>query len=190
MAVQAPKFEDVKDEYERDWENLTIRGDRLAEVTATARNILTIKLPCVEVERETGVPWFVTALICYRESTLDLTKWIGNGDPLNQVSTHAPAGEGPFSSWKEGAIRALTMKGYAGAKDWGIARICYRWEAYNGFGPRVKHGIKPSYLYGGSTLYGPPEAKGGKYVKDGPEGWDPDHVDKQLGVVVLLKMLL
>src|SRR5919198_997978 len=56
----------------------------------------------------------------------------------------------------------------------------------NGFGYHGK-GVNSPYLYGGSTLYGPPEAKGGKYTRD--HYFDPNYVDKQLGTVVALKML-
>jgi peptidoglycan hydrolase-like protein with peptidoglycan-binding domain len=47
--------------------------------------------------------------------------------------------------------------------------------------------MNSNYLYGGSTLYGPPEAKGGKYTRD--HYFDSNYVDKQLGTVVALKML-
>ena len=44
------------------------------------------------------------------------------------------------------------------------------------------------YLYGGSTIYGPPEAKGGKYVAD--HVFDSSVVDTQLGTGVILKALM
>jgi peptidoglycan hydrolase-like protein with peptidoglycan-binding domain len=59
-------------------------------------------------------------------------------------------------------------------------------KTFNDFGYHGK-GVNSPYLYGGSTLYGPPEAKGGKYTRD--HYFDPTYVDKQLGTVVALKML-
>jgi hypothetical protein len=50
-----------------------------------------------------------------------------------------------------------------------------------------KYGVNSPYLYGGSTLYGPPEAKAGKYIRD--HVFDRGVNDKQLGALVLLKVL-
>ena len=87
----------------------------------------------------------------------------------------------------DGAVDALHLQRLLGAKDWGIARVLYRLEGYNGYGYHLS-GINSPYLYGGSTAYGPPESKGGKYVSDGV--FDPKTVDRQLGTAVILQMLM
>jgi lysozyme family protein len=62
-----------------------------------------------------------------------------------------------------------------------------RFEGYNGFGYH-HHGVPSPYLFGGSTIYGPPEDGSGKYVSDGK--FDSHTVDTQLGTLTLLKRLV
>ena len=49
---------------------------------------------------------------------------------------------------------------FVGTQDWCIARTLYRLERFNGLGYHAK-GVNSPYIYGGSTLYGPTEAKAG-----------------------------
>src|SRR5215813_11265203 len=67
------------------------------------------------------------------------------------------------------------------------AQTAFRLEGFNGYGYHGK-GVNSPYLYGGSTCYGPPEAKAGKYVRD--HVFDPNHVDQQLGTLVILRKLM
>jgi lysozyme family protein len=64
MAVTAPKFEDIHSTYDEEWKMLTVRGDRLSEVTSTAREIAAEKATFLAVEKATGVPWYFVGLIC------------------------------------------------------------------------------------------------------------------------------
>ena len=103
------------------------------------------------------------------------------------ASTIVPKGRGPFTgpdAFANGALDALRLEGFIGANDWGIARTLYRLEGFNGYGYHGK-GVNSPYLYGGSTVYGPPEAKGGKYVAD--HVFNAGVVDTQLGTAVILK---
>src|SRR6185295_1371808 len=76
------------------------------------------------VSKVTGVPWYVIAVIHMRESSQNWTASLAQGDPWNRVSTHVPAGRGPFRSWEEAAIDALVnCSPYAARnKDWRIGR--------------------------------------------------------------------
>ena len=103
---------------------------------------------------------------------------------------HCAEREGPFTgpdAFINGAIDALRLEGFIGANDWGIARALYRLEGFNGYGYHGA-GVNSPYLYGGSTIYGPPEAKSGKYVAD--HVFNPSVVDTQLGTAVILKALM
>jgi lysozyme family protein len=182
-------IEALRPDYEAKWRALVIRPERKDEARKMCQRILMGKPQYEIIEKRTGVPWWFTGLLHYRESSNNFKTWLGNGDPLNQVSTHAPKGEGPFKTFEDGAIRALEMKALVGATDWSQARVAFRFEGYNGFGYR-RHDVNSPYLYGGSTLYGPPESKAGKYIADGPAGWDANHNDQQLGVLVLLRTLM
>lgn len=60
-------------------------------------------------------------------------------------------------------------------------------EGFNGYGYHSR-GVNSPYLYGGSTVYGPPENKAGKFIRD--HVFDSQTVDQQLGTAVILKELV
>jgi lysozyme family protein/peptidoglycan hydrolase-like protein with peptidoglycan-binding domain len=180
-------FESFKSEYERNWASLEIRPSRLAEANAVARKAINGKATYQQIERLSGVPWYFAALCHYRESNFDFDTYLGNGESLHRVTCIVPKGRGPFATFVDGAVDAFRVENFIGAQDWGIARILFRLEAFNGFGYHAK-GCNSPYLYGGSTLYGPPEARAGKFVRD--HVFDADHVDSQLGTAVILRAMM
>jgi lysozyme family protein/peptidoglycan hydrolase-like protein with peptidoglycan-binding domain len=180
-------YESLKSEYERNWANLQIRPARLGEANATARKAINGKATYQQVERLTGVPWYFVALCHYRESNFDLDTYLGNGESLHRVTCLVPKGRGPFASFVDGAVDALRIQHFVGTQDWCIARTLHRLECFNGLGYHAK-GVNSPYLYGGSTLYGPTEAKAGKFVAD--HVFDPSHVDSQLGTAVILHAMM
>jgi lysozyme family protein/peptidoglycan hydrolase-like protein with peptidoglycan-binding domain len=180
-------FESLKSEYERNWANLQIRPARLGEANAAARRAINGKATYEQVERLTGVPWYFIALCHYRESNFDFDTYLGNGETLHRVTCLVPKGRGPFASFIDGAVDALRIENFVGTQDWGIARTLFRLECFNGLGYHAK-GVNSPYLYGGSNLYGPPEAKCGKFVAD--HVFDPGHVDSQLGTAVILHAMM
>ncbi|MEK9284841.1 MULTISPECIES: peptidoglycan-binding protein [unclassified Bradyrhizobium] len=180
-------FQSLKSEYERNWANLQIRPSRLDDANAVAHRAINGKKTYQQIEQRTGVPWHFVALCHYRESNFDFDTYLGNGQSLNRVTTIVPKGRGPFSSFVDGAVDALRIQDFVGATDWSAARTLFRLEAFNGFGYHAK-GVNSPYLYGGSTLYGPPEARAGKFVRD--HVFDPSHVDSQLGTAVILHAMM
>lgn len=180
-------YENLKSGYERNWANLQIRPARLGEANATARKAINGKATYQQVERLTGVPWYFVALCHYRESNFDFDTYLGNGESLKRVTCLVPKGRGPFASFVDGAVDALRIQHFVGTQDWCIARTLYRLECFNGLGYHAK-GVNSPYLYGGSTLYGPTEAKAGKFVAD--HVFDPSHVDSQLGTAVILHAMM
>lgn len=180
-------YESLKSGYERNWANLEIRPARLGEANATARKAINGKATYQQVERLTGVPWYFVALCHYRESDFDFDTYLGNGESLKRATCLVPKGRGPFSSFIDGAVDALRIQHFVGTQDWCIARTLYRLECFNGLGYHAK-GVNSPYLYGGSTLYGPTEARGGKFVAD--HVFDQGHVDSQLGTAVILHAMM
>ena len=183
-------FEALKDSYDRSWANLKIRPARADEVGKEANRLLKGKNTYQQVETKTGVPWWFVGLCHYRESHFNFKTYLGNGQALDQITTIVPKGRGPFTgdnAFVDGAVDALRLEGFAAATDWSIARALFRLEGFNGFGYRSR-GVNSPYLYGGSNIYGPPEARAGKFVRD--HVFDPDFVDTQLGTAVILKALL
>jgi lysozyme family protein len=183
-------FAEFKDAYENNWAELEIRANRLQEARNQANRLLHGKPAYQQIESKTGVPWWFVGLCHYRESNFNFDTYLGNGQSLARVTTIVPKGRGPFTgpdAFTNGALDALRLEGFIGANDWRIARTLYRLEGFNGYGYHGK-GVNSPYLYGGSNIYGPPEAKGGKYVAD--HVFNPGVVDSQLGTAVILKALM
>jgi len=183
-------FAEFKDAYENDWAGLEIRANRLQEARNQANRLLHGKATYQQIESKTGVPWWFVGLCHYRESNFNFDTYLGNGQSLARVTTIVPKGRGPFTgpdAFTNGALDALRLEGFIGANDWGVARTLYRLEGFNGYGYHGK-GVNSPYLYGGSNIYGPPEARGGKYVAD--HVFNPGVVDSQLGTAVILKALM
>lgn len=135
------------------------------------------------VEAQTGVPWYFIAVAHEREASQNWNTQLGQGDPLNKVSVHIPAGRGPFATWEAGAYDALVnCPPYAARnKDWSIGGTLTMLERYNGLG-YASRGLPSPYIWAGTDQY-----IRGKYVRDGV--FDPNAVDQQLGCAGLLKAM-
>jgi len=183
-------FQALKDGYERNWANLTIRPSRADEARKEANRLFKGKSVYQQIETKTGIPYWFVGLTHYRESHFNFNTYLGNGQPLDRVTTIVPKGRGPFTgdaAFVDGAVDALRLEAFAAASDWSIARTLFRLEGFNGFGYQAR-GVNSPYLYGGSNIYGPSEARAGKFVRD--HVFDPDFVDTQLGTAVILKALM
>lgn len=153
---------------------------------SVAKSLCAAKRAYLEVEKYTGVPWFVIAVIHERESDQRWDASLAQGDPWNAVSTHKPAGRGPFNSWFEAAVDALTKcPPYAAQNDdWSIGGTLTLLEEYNGLGYAWKDIPLPSpYIWSGTDQY-----IKGKYIRDGV--FDPERVDIQLGCAGLLMAMM
>jgi len=126
--------------------------------------------------------WEIVAVIHEMECSQNFNKYLGNGQSLDKVTTIAPAGRGPFSSFEDGAIDALRLQGADKITDCSIGSLLYFLEGYNGYGYEKYHNMNSPYLWAGSQWY-----TIGKYTSDGK--FDPDSVSQQIGVALLLKSL-
>jgi lysozyme family protein len=159
------------------------RFTRSTQIEARASKIRASRARYEAVAAKTGVPWDVIAVIHYRESTNDFAGVLHNGQKIigtGRKTTLVPKGRGPFSTWEQAAIDALmNCHPYAGkTKDWSIANTLEVLERYNGLGYRSR-GVPSPYLWAGTDQYAR-----GKFVADSK--YDPNHVDRQLGVAALL----
>jgi lysozyme family protein len=136
------------------------------------------------VEKLTGVPWHFIAVAHERESSQNWNTQLGQGDPLNRVSVHVPAGRGPFKTWEDGAVDALVHCAPYAARntDWSVGGTLTRLEEYNGLGYAAR-GVPSPYVWSGTDQY-----RSGKYVRDGV--YDPNAVDQQLGCAGLLLAMM
>ncbi len=160
------------------WSNAKIT--RAKEFAAVAKRLVAAKARYQTVERRTGVPWFVIAVIHEREASQSWTTQLGQGDPLSRKSTHVPRGRGPFKTWEDGAFDALALCAPFAAKwrDWTPGGTMTLLEEYNGLGYAARNLPSP-YVWSGTDQY-----VKGKYVADGQ--FDPNAVDRQLGCAGLI----
>jgi lysozyme family protein len=162
------------------------RFTRSTRINAEAAKIEANRARYEVVSKATGVPWDVIGVIHYRESSNHFGGVLHNGQKIigtGKKTTLVPKGRGPFSTWEQAAIDALSNchPYLARNKDWSIGTTLDKLEAYNGLGYRNK-GLPSPYLWAGTDQY-----QKGKYVADGK--YDPNHMDQQLGVAAILMKL-
>jgi lysozyme family protein len=170
-----PTFEETQAGYRNLWAKCTVRPEHEAAAEALARKAIANQV------RYSGgaVPWFVKACLHYREADFDFSTYLGNGQPLDRVTTEVPAGRGPFSSWEAGAADALSD--LQSITAWPIERCLYEMERFNGFGYFNRNANSP-YLWSWTILY-----TSGKYVDD--HDYKASAVDAQCGCAAILKAL-
>jgi lysozyme family protein len=148
------------------------------------------KVTYVRIAKRAGMPeiaWLFIACAHYRESSQDFTKNLGQGDPLDHVTTHVPAGRGPFlgpNAFEDGAVDALVNCAPYAARltDWSIAGMLTNLERYNGLA-YANAGVPSPYVWSGTDQY-----KSGKVMRD--HGPIEPVVDKQLGVAGLILAIM
>lgn len=178
---------DAVNKYLDRWSSAVI--NRPATVKVWADKIKENQSRYQHVVNGTKIPWQFVGVIHYRESGLSFFTHLHNGDPLSARTVHVPkgrplAGNPPFT-WEESAIDSLILlKHLDKVEDWSIFNLLYQLEAYNGWGYSKYHPNVPSpYLWSYTQFY-----TKGKYMYDGK--FNPELIDKQIGCVPLLKLLL
>ena len=164
------------------WANAKLT--RGPEFVLVAKRLVAAKARYQAVEAKTGVPWSFIAVTHQRESSQNWERSLAQGDPWSRVSTHVPAGRGPFTSWEDAAIDALVnCSPYASRnRDWSLGGTLAKLEQYNGLGYAARGRPSP-YIWSGTNQY-----QSGKYVRDGV--YDPSVVDAQLGCAGLLMAMV
>ncbi len=176
------KFDRLRPEYQKLWSEMTVTKE--AAATAQARKVIASKAKYKAVEAETTVPWFVVGCLHMRESNGNFNTYLGNGQPLDRVTTIVPKGRGPFPSFLAGAVDAISIEGLDKIRDWGPEHVAYACEKFNGFGYRSPARDIPSpYLWGGTSVQ-----ERGKFVSDGV--YDPNTMDPQIGAMAVLKQIM
>lgn len=175
-------FEATKLGYSNLWRSATLKGGADATNAETfARKIIAAEDRYRKVQAATGVPWFFIGALHMREDSCSFAGVLHNGDRIigtGGLTTHVPAGRGPFSTWEESAVDALKLKNLHRVQDWSVARMLYSAEVYNGLG-YVSHGVNSPYVWAGTN-----QEQRGKYISD--HNWDPNADDAQLGVAAVL----
>jgi len=178
---------DLREEYQKLFDNATIKPDWEEKVKSIADKICSEKSRYHKIQEAIGVPWYVVAIIHNMEASGNFSCHLYNGDPLTDRTYHVPKGRpvsgSPPFTWEESAIDALNYDGLNKWEDWSIPGILFNLEKYNGWGYRIHHpGVKSPYLWSGTSVYSQ-----GKYVADGK--FDSTAVSSQVGGAAILKIL-
>lgn len=186
--MSAPTFAASKGLYAKRFVDMKISPQHAVIVDATARRVLQAMADTRmdEVSAKTGVPKAFIALSMLRESDLNWGCHLHNGDSLQSRTHNVPAGRPPVGSppfdWATSAVDALIYEGYNQITDWGIERVLYCEEQYNGWG-YWNMGRPSAYIWSYSDQY-----VSGKYTSD--NHYEAGVVDNQLGVAVVLKRMI
>ena len=175
MDIQALKIANQKR-----WDVAKISPARLPILQVVCGRLLLGKARYTDVSQKAKVPWPLIAVIHEREASGSWNANIANGDPWNGETIHVPRGRGPFASWEDAAVDALTnCAPYAGRwTDWTLGGALTLLEEYNGLGYAAR-GLPSPYVWAATDQY-----VKGKYVADGH--FDPNVVDQQLGCAAML----
>lgn len=188
-TVKAPRFEDIADSYRTLFQTCEIRSAKISEVKWYTDKLAdpARRERYQKIEDEICVPWYFVGIIHGMECAFDFNKHLHNGDPLRSRTVQVPKGRpatwNPPTDWHSSAVDALRYDKFADLTDWDLARMLYRWEAYNGWRSRLLHNINTPYLWSFSNHYSK-----GKFVADNV--WDANAVSKQCGAAVMLKMIV
>lgn len=176
------------------WDNMLIVRAR-AEMERDAKIVMAHRRIYQEVETETGVPWWLVAVIDMREGGISHlgTRHLHNGDSLRDYTRNVPAGrpkvghEPPFS-WQESAVDSIKYQGLDKIRRWTIERVLHVLEGYNGYKYALQKPPRPSpYNWSCCSIYDPPTGPGGKVCVD--HGPIEDEVDRQYGCAPFLSII-
>jgi lysozyme family protein len=187
------------------WAAMRVKADKIAAFDKTAARLCApgpkARFQAVSTALKAAgyseVPWFVIAVIAEREygGPPIWDKQLGQGDPLHQVSTHDPAGRGPFldhptdvtptnDAWFRCAMDALIDCAPHTARwtDWTSGGTLTILECYNGLG-YSEMGVPSAYVWSGTDQY-----VSGKYVAD--HVYRASAIDVQEGCAPILSRMM
>lgn len=169
------------------WAKCEISPSRLNDVRSVASRLTspTARATYQNIQKATGVPWWAIAVIHERECSQRWSLSIAQGDPWDQVSRHVPKGRGPFASFRDAAIDALTRCPPHASQwqDWSPGGALTLLEEYNGLGYEDYHAEASPYIWGATN-----QEQRGKYVGDGE--YSAATWDTQLGCAAMLKAMM
>jgi lysozyme family protein len=183
-----PSFESLKKDYEYRYSTAKIQADQAGIVSNSGKFIVQNRSRFEQVAKEIGCPWCFVGILSVMEAGHSFRGWLANGNPLTGKTYDVPAGlevpgKNPPYDWAEAAVVSLKLKGYQAVKEWNIPYMLYCFEVWNGWGYYNRSHLS-QYVWA-STQYEEP----GRYVKDGPDGWDDNALSDQAGCAALLLWL-
>lgn len=186
--ANVPFTQALAEEYLRLFTTCEILPQRFDEVDRVVDKAVANKARYEAVVVGLGIPWYFVAAVHSLESGQRFDRHLHNGDRLTARTVHVPAGrpvagEPPFT-WEESARDALVFERLDRVEEWGLARVLYQLESYNGFGYRMHHPeVLSPYLWSFTSCY-----TRGKYLSDGR--FSATGVSKQCGAAAILRRLV
>jgi lysozyme family protein len=166
------------------WPQMVVDFDATPTMNDVAAKLVANKARYQALFAATKVPWPAIAVIHERECSQRWDLSIAQGDPWNAVSVHVPKGRGPFNSWEEAAVDALTQCDHM--DEWShwdtMGGVLTRLEMYNGLGYASRNLPSP-YVWARTSPY-----EAGKFTSDGV--FNADVVDSQEGCAPLLAAMM
>jgi len=183
----------AQDDLSKKYNSVSLRADWTTQIKSAVSRIVTNRLRYDSVEKKTGVPWWVVAILHMRESSFSMNAWLANGDPLSGPTVQVPAGlrcpGNPPWSWEDAAVVSLRHHNGTEKPELNTVGAALDYiERYNGLGYRTGAGrntIPPSsspYIWSGTTGY-----ERGKYVADGR--FSSTAIDAQIGAAAIMMEL-
>ena len=183
-----PTFASSAAGYRNLWGAAKLQSGKKSEADKVARRIIANRTRYEAVGSRFGKPflWPLIGAIHEREDGGNFAGVLHNGEHIigtGRRTSLVPSGRGPFSTWENAAVDALTMPGkqWDRIADWPIERWLYQAEAFNGFG-YIARGVNSPYVWAGTS-----KQQRGKYVAD--HVWGASAWDTQLGVAAILEAL-
>ena len=137
-AQMGPTLDKLKAGNQQRWQNMQVNQSLIPTLDGVARRLVApdAKQRYEAISTNTHVPWYIIAVIHEREASQSFAANIAQGDRWDRVSTHVPAGRGPFASFEAAAIDALTNCAPHAARwgDWSPGGALTLLEQYNGLG--------------------------------------------------------
>jgi len=168
--------------YQNLWDSMEIRDSKASTIAWYVKQLIRNSERYQSIEAVSNVPWQVVGCLHLLESGGDFAGVLHNGEKIigtGKKTRLVPKGRGPFDTWEQAAIDALSIKKQP--KDWSIVNTLHYCERYNGPG-YLRDSRKPHspYLWSFSNHY-----TKGKYISDGK--YSSTYVSKQCGIAVILK---
>lgn len=175
-----PTFSATKRGYENMWAAATVLPTYKARAQAASKKIIGLKSFYQDAEKATGAAWWWIGCIHYREADCNPRGCLANGDPAvgtGRRTTHVPAGRGPYATFADSAVDALSYEGLT--KPQGMT-AWYLWSAekINGF----VNSRNSNYIWAGTT-----KMAHGMWVRD--HVFDGSKDDPRPGVAAIMKEL-
>jgi lysozyme family protein len=184
------------------WDGMHYVTNRIPEIKAVADSLLAHKAQYVEIAQgvqeitHKQIPWVLVSVVDQREHQASLglcNSYLGNGQPLGQVTTIVPKGRGPFfnhptdkvlrGAFFRGALDALIdVQKINDWDDWTPGGTLTFLESLNGYG-YANRGMASPYIWGATN-----EQQLGKYIADGV--FAPNVTDTQLGCAPMIRYMM